>query len=330
MDKETVADLHKGLFTLVFSSPEAIMSPTWWEWVRLNRKKIALLCIDEAHCLTKWGETFRDHYLSITELGSRLPKTPVMMLTATATPVMVEQIIGHMHLKQDAVVYVTLLPDRPNIHLEVKTVNIKSFEDTLGWYLAELKSKVDSAPKAIIYARQVDQVGEIYHWLMRELGSSAFAIDTPAEVHNRTVEMYHAATDVDSQRRIASTIADTTSSIRCVVATIAFGLGINISNVDYVLHWGPSGDIMSYWQEVGRCARDGRVGKAILYIYPGSIDKRRVDEPMRNFLLSAQTGEQCIRKSILQFLFLPGMNVKSLEHCSAIPSCCSVCNKEKK
>ncbi|XP_014667907.1 PREDICTED: probable ATP-dependent DNA helicase RecS [Priapulus caudatus] len=212
MKQETVADLHKGVCKIVYSSPEAIMTPIWWEWVRLSKNSITLLCIDEAHCLAKWGGTFREQYLKIVELRCRLASTPVMMLTATATSEMVTAIIGAMHLKEDAVLKVARLPDRPNIHLTVKTLPSKAFDKALGWYVSEIKAKGSLATKALIYARQVDHVASIYHWLMLELGSAAYSSST-RDVHSRVVEMYHSSTDADSHTRIASSVVDAQSAL---------------------------------------------------------------------------------------------------------------------
>ena len=118
------------------------------------------------------------------------------------------------------------------------------------------------------FYREVETVSNIFAWMMSSLDDQAYTDEENPTVYNRVVEMYHAGTDKASQVRIANGMVDPDSCLHCVVATIAFGLGINLPDVEYVFHWGASADIMSYWQEVGRCARYGRSGKAILYIFP--------------------------------------------------------------
>ena len=175
----------------------------------------------------------------------------------------------------------------------------------------------------------MDTVADIYMWFMSELGENAFAEPDDPTVHNRLVDMYHAATDKDSQERIANNIVDPSSSLRCLVATVAFGLGINLPDVEEVIHWGPTGDIMSFWQEVGRCARDGRQGRGTLFLYPRSVDKRRVDETMRKLLSNVKHSEVCFRKGILEHLYLPEMDRAMFDKALQNQRCCCVCMRSQ-
>ena len=161
---------------------------------------------------------------------------------------------------------------------------------------------------------------------MDRLGKDAFS-DEAHTVHSRIVDLYHAHTNDRSQQRIINSFSLRDSPLRCLVATVAFGLGVNIPNVELVLHWGASRDVLAYWQEVGRCGRDGRAGKAILYKCPGACHKARVDEKLRIVIENSFNNSTCLRKEILRQLFVTGMSTDALENCSKIPKCCFVCDK---
>ena len=134
--------------------------------------------------------------------------------------------------------------------------------------------------------------------------------------------MFHAHVDPLSQEEIPRQFSEVNSTLRCVISTIAFGMGISIPNIDYIIHWGPPCDVLSYWQEVGRCARDGRQGKALLYTPPYSLDNRRVNQDMLNVL---QNDSECKRKKILLTLKVSGISTEDIVHCCNGPNCCSVC-----
>ncbi|XP_071500236.1 ATP-dependent helicase wrn-1-like [Diadema antillarum] len=317
MDRLTENDLMNGERDLIFTSPEAIMSPKWWKWVRKFQERICLLVLDEVHCLTKWGLTFREEYLRVHTLRSRLT-CPVLMLSATCTDRMVTAVCENLSLRREEVKIVALSPDRPNIHLEIARVPNK--QEALGWYIEELKQKGTRARKTIIYARHIDHVSELYLWINESLQKDGHSTgsEQPCTVHNRLSEMFHASTDIDSQERISMNFSSKGSTLRCVIATIAFGLGVDVPDVDTVIHWGPPSDVLSYWQETGRCGRDGRRGRAIMYLPPGSVNKRWLDDEMSDILkLSC-----CIRQSVLKALFVPGMEQTREQ----VGPCCSVCD----
>lgn len=171
--------------------------------------------------------------------------------------------------------------------------------------------------------RQIDHVAELYTWLNESLAESAHAPGPgqSCSVESRLIEMYHASTDSKSQERICRNFSTEGSKLRCVVATIAFGLGVDIADIDQVIHWGCPSDVLCYWQETGRCAMDGRPGKAIMYLPPFSVNKRWVDEDMRDLVQSSR----CIRKSVLNTLFVHGMEKDNVQ----VMSCCSVCDSAK-
>ncbi len=134
--------------------------------------------------------------------------------------------------------------------------------------------KLPSNDKVCITFRTIDQVTHLYSAMVRQLGQHNWP-QKSKRTAMALVEMYHGHLDSGSEDLLPREFAKQTSTVRCMVATIAFGMGIQIADITYVLHWGHSASLLSYWQEVGRCGRDGKPAKAILYITPHSTDKRR-------------------------------------------------------
>ena len=135
------------------------------------------------------------------------------------------------------------------------------------------------------------------------------------------VEMFHAKVDPECEVSIPKEFAESDSKARCLVTTIAFGMGMSIKDITYVIHWGPSSSILDYWQEVGRCARDGREGKAILYTPPHSTNPKFVNQDMLDMVKS--TG--CLRLAILNALSVRGIEQDDIAACCGGERCCSVC-----
>lgn len=156
---------------------------------------------------------------------------------------------------------------------------------------------------------------------MTILGDKAWT-GTNRDVNSRIIDMFHAQTDDETKERIIQDFPRQNSALRCVVATVAFGMGVQVPDIRNVIHWGPSKDILSYWQEVGRCSRDGGSGKAMMYVYPKSAHKQYINSDMLNLVQSAINKEECIRKQVLNILTVPGMTAgKDSDH----DGCCSVC-----
>ena len=106
-------------------------------------------------------------------------------------------------------------------------------------------------------------MAQIYAWLHENIGTAIYH-DDPPTVEGRLVEMFHREADAESKERVMRRFHED-NTLRCVIATVAFGMGVNITDVDIVINWGPPSDVLTLWQEMGRCARDGRTGLAVLY-----------------------------------------------------------------
>jgi superfamily II DNA helicase RecQ len=135
----------------------------------------------------------------------------------------------------------------------------------------------------------------------------------------RLVEMYHGHLDDDSETRILKSFVSIGGHLRCVITTLAFGLGIQVPDIKYVLHWGPPQSILNYWQEVGRCARGSANGEAIMYLPPYSF--RNVDNDMKTFV--SKSEETCLRRYVLNYLKCDGMAA----YTPSTNPCCSFCDK---
>ncbi|XP_035687481.1 Werner syndrome ATP-dependent helicase-like isoform X2 [Branchiostoma floridae] len=244
------------------------------------------------------------------------------MLTATATEAMVDEIIADLHLSNVEVV--SVLPNRPNIHLQVRRAT-SDLSEELGWLVSHLKKGGKDAGRTLIYCRTINTVYQVWGWLMKQLGTSAWT-EEPHTVRNRIVDMYHGQTDDQSQKRELEGFTQSDSCLRCVVATNAFGMGVQVDDVRYVIHWGPSKDVLSYWQEVGRCARDGQDGHAIMYVFPHSLNAKFINADMITLVRNC-TGNKCIRKQVLEHLFVKGMDRSGLATaCNLEHGCCSNCD----
>ena len=231
-----------GEFKFVYLSPERAQHPLVQD--RLSEMQICLLAIDEAHCISEWGHDFRPAYRQIIGLKNKLSKTPTIALTATATKWVKEDICKTLELAQP--IQITNSFDRPNIELKVlKTTNkLEAISEAL-------------APKgtpAIVYAGTRKSV-ELLSTHLNNMG-------------HRT-NFFHGGA-LAKEKRIADWIQE---KMPVMVATSAFGMGIDKSNVQRVVHATLPFSVEQYYQEIGRCGRDGSAAKATLLIENGDDQK---------------------------------------------------------
>ena len=170
--------------------------------------------------------------------------------------------------------------------------------------------------------RSLKDVSEIYTYMMFKVGEKAW-LSSQRRAHMKIIDMYHSALLSEDQQRITLEFTKENSNIRCVIATIAFGLGVDVRDIKYIFHWGPSKSPLQYWQEVGRCSRNGERGECYMYITPRSLDPRRCDDAMVKVIRS----DQCLRVAVLEHLVVPGMDVSRLEALRKRKSCTAGCFK---
>jgi ATP-dependent DNA helicase RecQ len=251
------SSMLRGRYKLVYVAPERLASDVFVEV--LSRCNVQLVAVDEAHCIAQWGHDFRPDYLRIGALLEKLRPPRVLACTATATPEVRREIRQQLRLG-DQCHEVLRGFARPNLHLSAR--NVDGVNEARGEVLAALGSALGeaSAPRggAIIYAatrRQTEQWAET----LKSKGWKAAA--------------YHAGIDAAQRTQVASRFAD--RSLDLVVATNAFGMGIDRSDIRAVLHVQPPSSIEAYYQEVGRAGRDGAEAWGLLLCSGADIALRR-------------------------------------------------------
>jgi len=296
-----------GRYKILYVAPERLESEDFRLVMRFL--KISLIAIDEAHCISQWGHDFRPSYRSIAPFIQGLPKRPVVTaFTATATEEVTDDIVNLLAMKNSAVYVLGF--NRKNLHFGV--VRGQNKKDFIVDFLESNKGQA-----GIIYAATRKEVDNLHSFLVKK---------------GYSVGKYHAGlTDQDRLKTQEAFIYD---HINVMVATNAFGMGIDKSNVRYVIHYNMPKNMEAYYQEAGRAGRDGDPGQCILLFNPQDIMLQKflieqtVSSPER------QAGEYkklqtmidychttgCLRRYILRYF---GEEV-SFQNCGN----CSSCNDE--
>ena len=224
-----------GYTSILYLSPEKLQSPSFQS--ELGQLPVSLIVVDEAHCISQWGYDFRPSYLKIAQLRERFPDVPVLALTASATPEVAEDIRRQLRFRKDAATF-RLTFDRDNLSYIVRHCEQKE------WALTDILSRV--AGCGIVYVRSRKRSALIAE-VLKGAGISA--------------DFYHAGLSAeeknDRQNRWKS------GQTRVMVATTAFGMGIDKPDVRMVVHVDPPSSLEEYYQEAGRAGRDGKPSYAV-------------------------------------------------------------------
>ena len=278
-----VADkITSGAIDLLYVSPERLLQFGFQQ--TLQHTTIALFAVDEAHCVSHWGHDFRSDYRSLGQIKSRFPNIPVIGLTATADTATQADILTQLRLESPLVYKGSF--DRPNIRYRVMA-KYKAFEQVVD------------------YVKQQDGSGIIY------CNSRAKVDDLHAKLYRQGFRCaaYHAGLDADERELVQRQFL--TDKIDIVVATVAFGMGINKSNVRYVVHHDVPRSIEGYYQETGRAGRDGLASEALLlfdekdaarvrqWIEQGENAERNAIELQKFAAMEAFSEAQICRRQVL-------------------------------
>ena len=251
---ELIEALERGEHEFVLLAPEQLAKPE--VLAELAATEPSLLVVDEAHCISEWGHDFRPDYLQLGAFAERLGRPTILALTATASPPVRREIVERLGMRDPAQVIRGF--DRPNLHFAVRRFSEAAAKEEA------LVEAVAAAPKPGIVYIATRKASE-------ELAEALAAAGVNAEAYHAGLPAKHRG---ELQDRF---MAD---EVEVIVATTAFGMGIDKPNVRFVFHAGPSDSIDSYYQEVGRAGRDGEPAEAVLFYRPE-------DEAVRHFLAGA-------------------------------------------
>ena len=195
----------------------------------------------------------------------------------------------------------------------------------LDWLLQEIKTKGTNCPKTVIYCTSTLKASKLHEWMLIALGNSAWVDGDSCHRYfsNRIICQFHRIIDEVLEGAVFDIFPKVDSHLRVLVSTIAFGIGVNIPDIEIVVHWGLSDSICHYWQEVGRCARNVKSGRAVLYPVRLTTDK-----PFGKMINNHLESPTCVRILILSQFVMTGIDdsllavLKERKDCSAK---CDVC-----
>lgn len=238
-------DCIRGKVKILYISPERLLAeiPFLLRYVR-----VALFAVDEAHCISQWGHDFRPEYTQLGILHHEFAHVPVMALTATADKVTREDIQKQLNLV-DPCIFISSF-DRPNLSLEVRR----------GYRMREKHLAILN-----FISRRPDQSGIIYCMSRKNTETVAAML----QEHDINVAVYHAGLSIEERARTQEAFLN--DHVQIVCATVAFGMGINKSNVRFVIHYNLPKSIECFYQEIGRAGRDGMPSDTLLFYSFGDL-----------------------------------------------------------
>ncbi len=246
-------DVANGSVKILFVAPERLQMASFQSF--LSRLHIGLIAVDEAHCISQWGHDFRPAYRRIGELRTALDEPPTIALTATASQSVQDDIVEQLHLK-DAKRHI-LGFDRKNLLYSAKIFRTESqkIDFILDFIRENIQQRCFETPAfegcGIVYASTIRQAEALYNTL------NQYGIRTG---------IYHASLPADERSRIQDAFKD--DAYHCLVATNAFGMGVDKPNIRYVIHMSLSSSVEAYTQEAGRAGRDRQPARCILLYAP--------------------------------------------------------------
>lgn len=291
-----------GKLKLLYLAPERLSVPRFRAW--LIRQDISLIAIDEAHCISEWGHDFRPEYRQLASLREDVSHVPIVALTASAIPQAKQDIIQQLQLKDCAVFQTTF--NRPNLHYVIRPADDR-WAETVEWI-----KKYDN-DSVVIYCLSRKNTQELAADLQR-VGIRAQA--------------YHAGLPAEQRAMIQDDFAR--DRIQVVVATIAFGMGIDKPNIRLVIHYNLPKSMEGYYQETGRAGRDGVLSHCVLFVDLTSVSvyerflakmqdgqARSIARQKLDQMVAYATSGKCRRNALLTYFdeHYPEKNCQSCDVC---------------
>jgi len=269
-DRGTVlAAVARGRVRVLYCAPERLA--TLVPALRAAAARVALLAVDEAHCIVEWGNEFRPVYRRLGEYRYRLGNPVTLAVTGSATPSARAEIVRVLRMPNAEVVVTSF--DRPNLSFAVARVR----DDRERFAL--IRERVRGEPGHVVVYTPTRRLTELVTRALLRVGVAA--------------DPYHAGLTPDTRRHVL--LAFLRDQVPVVVATSAFGMGIDKADVRRVIHWGPARTLEAYYQEAGRAGRDGRPAECLILWRPSDLDWTDCDVAMRRYL----TGRGCRRRMLL-------------------------------
>ncbi|MEY4433276.1 MAG: helicase RecQ [Bacteroidota bacterium] len=260
-------DIATGVTKLLYVAPESLTKEEYVQF--LQSVKVSFVAIDEAHCISEWGHDFRPEYRNLRHIIKQLGDVPIIGLTATATPKVQEDILKNLDMS-DATTFKASF-NRPNLYYEVRT-KTKNIESDIIRFIKQNKGK-----SGIIYClsrKKVEAIAEVL------------------QVNGISAVPYHAGLDAKTRAKHQDMFL--MEDVEVVVATIAFGMGIDKPDVRFVIHHDIPKSLESYYQETGRAGRDGGEGHCLAYYSYKDVEK------LEKFMSGKPVAEQEIGFALLQ------------------------------
>jgi ATP-dependent DNA helicase RecQ len=296
-------DLKSGRTKMLYVAPETMTKEENVDFFKTL--DISFFAVDEAHCISEWGHDFRPEYRRLKEMTEFInPNVPIIALTATATPKVQSDIVKNLGLRN------------PNIF-------ISSFNRSNLYYEVQPKINLDQANKSIVrFIQNYKNKSGIIYTLNRKTTEDLAAM---LNANGITAVAYHAG--LDAKLRAQRQDLFLNDDVNVIVATIAFGMGIDKPDVRFVIHYNIPKSIENYYQETGRAGRDGMEGKCVLYyshkdvsklehlMRDKSLSEREVGAQLINETVSYAESSICRRKTLLYYFGESYDDAESCGHC---------------
>jgi len=284
--RDVITKLERGEIKLLYVAPERLVHEEFLS--RIKDIKISLFAIDEAHCISQWGPDFRPEYQQLTILRERFPDIPCMALTATADELTRQDIIRALQLE--------------TAHHHIASFNRPNIE----YHVVDKKSP---AKQIVEFIKGYPNESGIIYCFSR---ARTEQVASRLELHGLSVAPYHAGLSAQAREKTQAAFAK--DEIRIIVATVAFGMGIDKSNVRYVIHHDMPKSIESYYQETGRAGRDGLPAQALLLYGLQDVVQvksllantsnetlHRIENQKLNAMIAFAEAQTCRRRVLLNY-----------------------------